>query len=245
MGFRYRGSRIPTDVSKDDIDSSFRYRKHPFFRARNRYFYMSFASDKLGIYIIEFIALLILLFAFFIYAVLYKPTLVDPIQTIKSAYMISMFIAMSISLSLMLISGCVSKSKETLLLFLKIVLALSIMAILIFIIVRCSLDSTYNEAKFAEIYSEMDFSEEDTSKKHVSIGITGVKLSEHKELFIAENVKAYSYFKLKTFLGMTLYVVIAGFDFYLISCLIRIQKQREDMNRDDNILFDEEENVKI
>lgn len=207
--------------------------------------YIDIWSRTIGIYFVELVGCLLLLFCFFAYAMIYKTTLIDPIETLKSAYISLMFITMLISLALTVLSILFSKSKESLILHLKIVLVITLLFVFIFALAKFSLDSTYNETKFSEMYTELDFSDFDTSKQYVDISITGVKLSEHKQVFIDENLKAYSYFKLKTTLGLILYCLLAGFNVYLISRFNKIQQIIAAIEQEDEVLFDEEENVKF
>lgn len=202
-------------------------------------------TNTIGIYFIELAGFLVILIAFFIYAINYKTTFIDPIETLKSSYMTILFISMLISLLFTVICVLFSKSKETLISNLKIIIILTALTIFILLIGKITIDSTYNENEFSKIYSQIDFSEEETAKQYIDISLSSIKLSNHKELFIEQNLKAYGYFKLKTSLGLIVYSLLIGANIYLISHISRVQEMINTSNRAAEILFDEEENVKF
>jgi len=202
-------------------------------------------TNTIGIYFIELAGFFVILIAFFIYAINYKTTFIDPIETLKSSYMTILFTSMLISLLFTVICVLFSKSKETLISNLKIIIILTALTIFILLIGKITIDSTYNENEFSKIYSQIDFSEEETAKQYIDISLSSIKLSNHKELFIEQNLKAYGYFKLKTSLGLIVYTLLIGANIYLISHISRVQEMINISNRDAEILFDEEENLKF
>lgn len=76
------------------------------------------------------------------------------------------------------------------------------------------------------------------------MGLSGIKLVTEKEDYIEKSVAAYNNFKLKT----TLYIVIQTLTFimviFLISKISINENKREEISKDDKILFDEEQNIK-
>jgi len=231
-----------------DLNKFFDKLRYSYIYSRYRDLYhahINLWTNTIGIYFIELVGFLIIFIAFFIYAMNYKPTFIDPIESLKNSYISALFIAMLVSIIFTVISTLFSKSKDTLVLHLKIVIVLTSLAIFMFLLVKVNIDNTYNETEFSRIYSEIDFSEEDTSKKYLHISLSDVKISEHKEMFIEQNLKAYGYFKLKTSLGLIIYTLLIGVNIYLISHIYKVQEMIEVSDKDAEILFDEEENVKF
>ncbi len=202
-------------------------------------------TSTIGIYFIELAGFLVILMAFFIYAINYKTSFIDPIETLKSLYITILFTAILVSFIFTIACVLFSKRKETLISNLKIIIILTAIAIFILLIGKIALDSTYNENEFSRIYSKIDFSQEETAKQYIDISLSSIKISNHKELFIEQNMKAYNYFKLKTSLGLIIYTLLIGANIYLISHISRVQEMIDISNRDAEILFDEEENVKF
>ena len=91
----------------------------------------------------------------------------------------------------------------------------------------------------------MKHNEEVKQKKVISINIDGLKVKEAKQSYIDESIIAYKFFSYKSVAVAILYIIIILFNLAMIVRLIKMQEKNDRLNKDDIILFDEEENVKI
>lgn len=173
----------------------------------------------------------------------YKMPFNDPIENIKSNYLNAQIILILVSIFLLILVSFLSKSKEKLLLNLRIVAILSILMILIMLAIKVNLDSIYNETKFEEYYQIYE-DEMYKSEKIVTIGLTGAKLSELKQAYIEENIKMYNNFKIKVNLNMVLHLMLVIFNFYLSGRVAKIENKEKRLEKDDNIIYDDEINIK-
>lgn len=107
--------------------------------------------------------------------------------------------------------------------------------------------TNYNENKFSELYetSEIKEYEKSNKKQNISIGLDGIKLTDLKQSYIDENIMAYKFFSYKSIAITILYIIVIVFNIAMIIRLLKMQEKNERLNKDDSILFDEEENIKI
>ena len=68
---------------------------------------------------------------------------------------------------------------------------------------------------------------------------------DDKEAYIEESVNAYTNFKVKTILYMVIYCITICIIFYLAHRLENMEDKKEELYKDDAVLFDEEENIKF
>lgn len=182
-----------------------------------------------------------------IFILAYKPSFIDPIEKIKTTYLnCKIFFAMMLAI-IVGIASYFSKTKQTLIKNLSVLVLITTIVSITFSGIKLSLDSTYNEEKFGELYetSEVKQNEEPTKKKVISVNIDGLKVKEAKQNYIDENILAYKFFSYKSTAITVLYAIIIIFNLAMIIRLIKRQEKNDRLNKDDIILFDEEENIKI
>lgn len=186
------------------------------------------------------------LLAILLYTITNKSMVIDPIKSIKDTFIHSQFIAISISTVSICVLCFALKDKQKLIKSLKIVFILSLIAIIVFLVIRIRLDSIYTENKFAQLYeiSNNDKNKETDSKIHISVNLNGIKIVNEKENFITENIKAYNYFKTKTFLETIIYLIVISFNLIFIMRITNKKDKLEKLNSNFDILFDNEQNVK-
>ncbi len=216
-----------------------------FYFYRRRYYFIKYDEKFV---LMEIIAnLLILALGFATYVLAYKPEFVDPIEGIKKIYINSQIISMITSLTLIMITMFFSKTKEILIKRLKIILILSMLAIMVFVGIKIGLNIKYNNyEKFSKYYEISEVKEnEELNKNNIKVALTGIEIRDIKQAYIEDNMKAYKYFTYKTTACTVLYAILVIFN---VSMIIKVANQQESidkMQRDDSILFDEEENVKF
>lgn len=193
------------------------------------------------------ITLLVLAIAFAAYLYSYNPNFNDQIADLKNNFLTFQLICIVASIALLILFTFISKSKESLIRNLKFVAILSIVAIICQVGIKISLDSNYNKETFANMYDQYESQgAEKDNKQQVVVGIfSGVQISSVKNTYIQNCLTAYTTFKIKTILYIGLYVLIVFFMFYLIHRIKTIEDKKDKLEKDDNVVYDDEENVKI
>ena len=126
-----------------------------------------------------------------------------------------------------------------------IIIIISIITILTFFGIKVNMDSIYTENKFAEIY-EQEYTESKTSDKNkIDIGLTGVSIKSEKEYYIDKCIEAYNVFTIKMYSSFAINGFLIILLIYEIIKVLNIQEKKDRLSKDDAILFDEEENIKI
>ena len=179
------------------------------------------------------------------YLTSYKSTIVDPIENTKVTFMNIYSIILLILLSATVIVSFFSKTKEALEKKLIVLLIISLISMLTLGIIKLDLDSTYIKEKFEEIYSSLNINENVSNDKKIYVGIDGMGVKTQKEYYIDECVKLYSMFKIKTYVLMGLHLALNILIVYRLFKELNNKEKREKIRKDDLVLFDEEENVKL
>lgn len=194
-------------------------------------------------------ALIVLLTILAVYLFAYKVSFEDPIATMKSNLLTAQLISIGISLvATGLITFFTKSSKEKLIRNLRIVAIVSMAIIAVFLVIKLNLDSKYNETIFGEFYEQYEQSnDKDKNSNKISFGLSlsGIKISSLKEAYIDESVNAYTNFSVKTMLFMVIHILVVIILFYLSYRLSAIERKKERLAKDDEILYDEEENIKF
>lgn len=240
IGGNNTGSK--TDVSNDNLNNrnnGRRYYRGYFFR---RYYYIPLDNTYV---IMQMIAtFIILIVAGIAFLTTYKSPINDPIQDTKNIIMNTHIIITLSLLVITLLANYFSKNKKTLIRILIMNLILSIITIFVFVGIKMNMDATYTSSKFEQIYEEYE-EQNSNGTLRIDIDYTGMKIKNEKEYYIDECLKLYNIFNIKTYgiLGLDLLLIILLI--YQISKVSKIQEKKDRLTRDDAILFDEEENVKI
>ena len=100
----------------------------------------------------------------------------------------------------------------------------------------------YNEQEFSNMYEQYEASSENENKRVVGL-FTGIKTV--KEAYIQDNTNAYLNFKVKTVTYIVIYILTILVMIYLAYRLKKNEDQKDRLEKDDEILYDEEENVKM
>lgn len=193
--------------------------------------------------IVTFIILIVGLITFF---VTYQSTIIDPIESIKKLFINMYLIIIGILLAITLITNFFSKKETSLIKRLVIILTISIVIMLVFFGIELSLDTTYTKDKFEQFYTEQNInaSSNNTTKSKIDIGITGIGIKTEKQYYIDECSKLYGIFSTKAYGTMGLHLLLNILLIYQIVRISKIQRKKDKLNKDDAILFDEEQNIK-
>ena len=175
----------------------------------------------------------------------YKPSIIDPIESTKKI-LINTYIVITLALLVLtILANYFSKDKNALIKRLIVILLLSVITILVFFGIKANMDSTYTKNKFEQIYNQ-EYSEQNSdSESKIVVSIGEIKIKSEKEYYIDECVKAYNIFSIRMYGIIGLNVLLIILLIYQIPKVSRIQEKRDKLSKDDEILFDEEENVKF
>ena len=181
------------------------------------------------------------------YVVVYKSTIIDPIEDLKSTIIKTYFGTCLLLLIESIIINIFSKDKRTLIRRLFIILAISLMTLIVFLGIKISMNSIYTSSKFEQIYEEEHFGENllQSKKRVAGIDITGAYLKTEKEYYVDECTKLYNNFSIETYWIMGFNILLLFLILFQILRSSYVQEKKDRVSRDDIVLFDEEENIKI
>lgn len=112
--------------------------------------------------------------------------------------------------------------------------------------IRWNLDTTYTKEKFEQIYIEQNDIESFNKKsKVIGVGITGVKIKTAQEGYVDECMKLYKIFKIKTYGILGAHLLLNILLIYQVLKLSEKNAKKERVNKDDLILFDEEQDIRF
>ncbi len=175
----------------------------------------------------------------------YKPSIIDPIENTKRI-LINTYILITLALLVLtILANYFSKDKNALIKRLIVILSLSVITILVFFGIKANMDSTYTKNKFEQIYNQEYSGQTSNSESKIVVSIGEIKIKSEKEYYIDECVKAYNIFSIRMYGIIGLNVLLIILLIYQIPKVSRIQEKRDKLSKDDEILFDEEENVKF
>lgn len=175
----------------------------------------------------------------------YKPSIIDPIENTKKI-LINTYILITLALLVLtILANYFSKDKNALIKRLIVILLLSVITILVFFGIKANMDSTYTKNKFEKIYNQEYSEQSPDAESKIVVSLGEIKIKSEKEYYIDECVKAYNIFSIRMYGVIGLNVLLIILLIYQIPKVSRIQEKRERLSKDDEILFDEEENVKF
>ena len=174
----------------------------------------------------------------------YKSPVIDPISSFKKSVLYSYIAINIILISFIFLANYNSKDKVSLIRKLVAILFISLLTFVAFLCVKLNANSIYNKSKFEQIYMEQNDEDTTDSKTKFALSLEGMKMETKKEYFVDECLKAYKVFSIRmlTIFGVNLLIVVLLI--YQIIKVIQIQEKREQLDKNDAILFDEEQNCR-
>ena len=238
--FRNRGEVPNIDIGKDNGNGGYSAPHYSHYW-NGRFIIIHYDKTFIAMELIS--AFLIILIAVAVYLFAYQVTFYDPIAETKETVLTFQLISILATVILAGLITILSKQKETIIKGLRLVGILSLLIVCIHLGLKIYLDSQYNEETFGEFYET--YEQGDTSSKRVTVGLSGIQYLDDKEAYIEESVNAYTNFKVKTILYMAIYFITICIIFYLAYRLANLEDKKEELHKDDAVLFDEEENIKF
>ena len=144
-----------------------------------------------------------------------------------------------------LIINILSKDINTYLIKTYLVLAVSIIVFLAFCGVKYYMNTTYTKEKFEQLYDEK-YSDISIDMSLLDmVDLDNMKIKTEKEFFADECSKVFKYYNIKTYGLLVVNIGLIALFAYQTNKISELKKKKDRIARDDIVLFDEEENVKI
>lgn len=243
MAFMGRGDSPSIEREDNDTD-----REHGNWFRNYRYygrFYQYIPLDNTYVIMQMIATFIILIVGGLTFLITYKSTIIDPIESTKNLFINAHLITIGVLLGLMLAVNFVSKNASTIVKRIVIVCLVSILSLVVFFGIKINLDTTYTRNRFEQFYIETNGNETSEKKTKVDIGLTGVSLKTEKEYYVDECMKLYSIFQTKTYGMFAIHLLLSILLIYQAIKVSKIENKKNKLSKDDLILYDEEENVKI
>ena len=239
MAFLGRGNGPSIRNSSSNNSGSFH--RIPFFY--RRYYYIPL--DNTYILLQMIVTFIILIVGVVTFLVTYKSDIIDPIESTKKIFINAHLIVIAIFLIFTIIINLFSKKEANLARRLILLALISISTMLLFLGVKLDLDTTYTKAKFEEIFIEANATEVIDGKTKIDVGLSGISIKTEQEHYIDECMKLYNIFKVKSFGTLGIHLLLNILLVYQILKIKKIQTKKKRLNKDDLILYDKEQNIKI
>lgn len=239
MAFLGRGKGPSLGNNNSNRTGSFH--RIPFFY--RRYYYIPL--DNTYVLMQMIVTFIILIVGVITFLVTYKSDIVDPIESTKKLFINAHLIVIAIFLIFTIIINLFSKKEADLIRRLVLLALISISTMILFLGVKLDLDVTYTKAKFEEIYTEANTTETTGERSKIDIGLAGVSIKTEQEYYIDECIKLYNIFKVKSYGTLGIHLLLNILLVYQILKIKKIQNKKKRLDKDDLILYDEEQNIKI
>ena len=174
----------------------------------------------------------------------YKSPVTDPIAQFKKTMLYSYIIINIFLMFLIGLANYYSKDKTSLIRKLIAILFISLFTFVAFLCVKLNANSIYNKSKYEQIYMEQNSEDTTDSRTKFALSLEGMKMETKKEYFVDECLKAYKVFSFRMYTTFAINILIVVLLFYQIIKVSQIQEKREQLDKNDAILFDEEQNCR-
>ena len=230
MGRRYMSQK---DIIEDIRKNNARYK----YRTIGRYYYVPI-DDGTFIFLdllMFFMSLgLSIVGLYIIFS--YKPIIIDPLENTKNLLLfLHLVLIMVISIVYYTFYIKVVKKNEFSLVKVLVILTIvSVVALLILVGIRLELDSSYLKIGFEQMKTGNLF------KKNIE----GV-ISNREEYYHSEYLMVYDIFKLKSSIMFGIQLLLNILLIFKTSKLTKKKRKQDKVKESDDVLFDEEENIKF
>lgn len=173
----------------------------------------------------------------------HKPTIVDPIESTKTLFINSYLVTLGVLLCIVFLSNSLAKNEKVLIKLFVVILLISITIMSLFFVKKINYDNTYTSIRFGQIYLQQK--NEKRANVETNLSLNGKRNIMSSDYYISECMELYKIFSIKVYSIIVIHVFINLLLIYKLINLFKLKKQRDKMNKDDLILFDEEQNIKI
>ena len=180
-----------------------------------------------------------------IYLLMTAKIVADPSASAKSTFLLCQGIAIIGTAVILTVYNIVVKTKEVLIVMLKILAIISIAVLITLIVYKISMDNSYTIEFYRDYFKTEAYKYySDGEEKTVGIGISGIRYTTIQENYVQKCKDAYFKFTLRACILFVAQVAEIVLILYIISKLQKIEKIKDDTEKDDKILFDDEINCR-
>lgn len=242
MAFRGRGE-IPSlghDPMEHDSNHNFddRHRRHYRDDYYRNFYYIPLDNTYVMLQMIA--TFLILIIGAITYLATYQSAIVDPIADTKKLFLNSQLVSILLILMASFVANFFSKTEIKLVKKLLLIFAISMVTMVAIFGVKLQLDSKYTKTTFGQIYNQQNGNVSDTSKTRLDVSLTGIQMKTEKEFYVDECMKMYHIFQTKTYGILGLHLLLNGLLIFQIIKILNTREKKKKLDKDDLILFDEE-----
>lgn len=236
MGFLNRG-KGPSLRRDTDGDSNDGYVYSPIYRLGPITY---IPLDNTYVIMQMIVTFIILVIGVITYLVTYQSTIIDPIEDIKKLFINMQLVIILLILVATFIINFFSKDEITLGKRLAIILVFSIGMMLICFGIKLNLDKIYTSEQFEQIYEKQNLTDSNTKSK-LKVKFTEISLKTDKEFYVDECMELYRIFKIKTYGVLGIHLLLNALLIYQIIRMMHARDNKDKVNKDDLILYDEED----
>ncbi|MBO5478380.1 MAG: hypothetical protein J6A04_01470 [Clostridia bacterium] len=175
----------------------------------------------------------------------------DAIENVKNLYLYAGLLSAGIITGLILIFSIWSKDEKKLLSHMIFTLILTAITIITLLGTKAYMNTIYTQEKFEEYFeeycmdNEISKDEKEKVRQEFNIWRVTVEGKNLKDKYIEENMKLYQKFTIKSWVNLIILMCIFILNIYMITQIISKIHYKNILEKNDNILEDDEINVKI
>ncbi len=175
----------------------------------------------------------------------FKISIEDPIEKTKKWFLYLYLIAAGILLSMSFLASYFSKNKKMLINRLIIIVTITLATMLLFGLNKMYLDSNYNREKFEDIYVQKYGDNNSNKNERIDMSLSGFGVKTEKDYFIDQWIKSYKVFTFRAYAILLIDILLMLLLLFQIYKVAKIQVGLNKLEKDDVVVYDEEENVKF
>lgn len=216
-------------------------RMRGYFRSHRVHYYIPLDNSYFVIQMV--LTFLIIIIGAITYIVTYKSSIIDPIEGIKNTFLNSYLITIAVLLIITFVLHYVCEDEDVLIPWLTIVFIISLIVMAGFFKYKLDMDKTYTSAaEFGRIYMQENSG---NGKTMLTIGLSGASLKTQKEYYISECVALYRNFTIKVYSVLVMHALLNILLIYQITRVIKRDSKIDRLEKDDLIVYDDEQNIKM
>ena len=247
--FNFGGGGIGPNFRRDDDnnidinDNDNEYRRIYGNNFLHVYYYVPLDNTYVAMQIFATIIIVIVMVVAFLTT--FKITIEDPIEQTKKWFLYLYSIAAGVLLLMSILASYFSKNKKMLINRLLIIITITLATILLFGLNKMYLDSNYTRDKFEKIYIQKYGDNNSKKNERIDMSISGFGVKTEKEYYIDQWIKSYNVFTFRAYTILLIDIVLVLLLIFQIYKVAKIQEGLNKLEKDDVVVYDEEENVKF
>ncbi len=182
------------------------------------------------------LTVIVFITAAIVFLVTYKSGVPDPIENIKNIFLSTYLIIILAIIVILILVRFNAPNDIVLVRRLKILFAISMAIIVIFLGIKMALDIKYSNGEgFKKIYEEQHMGEEENDMANkLSIDLNGIDLLTDKDFYIKECQKSYNIFRVKVAIMLGLHMLI---NIVMLYKILKIDSTKKVLTKHDKVVF--------